>query len=126
MKTKVESPEAPLPGKSPHSQAIIANNFIFTQGCIYLTKEGKLLEGILEEQIHQIMKNLEAILKEAGATLNEVVKTTIYVTDMTDYSKVNEIYAGYFSDPYPARETVCVKALPLNAKVEISVIALKK
>ena len=122
---KVETTKAPLPGKSPHSQAIIANGFVFTQGSIYLTPEGKLLEGTIEEQIHQIMKNLRAILEIAGTSFANVVKTTIYMTDMSLYGKVNEVYASYFSDPYPAREAVCVKDLPLGAKVEISMIATK-
>lgn len=125
MKTKIETIKAPLPGNSPHSQAIVASDFIFTQGTIYLTPEGKLLEGTLEEQIHQIMKNLLAILEEAGVSFSNVVKTTIYVTDMSFYGTVNTVYASYFSAPYPARETVCVKELPLGAKVEISVIAAK-
>ena len=119
-----------MPGASPHSQAIIAGppagGFVFTQGVIYLTPEGKLLEGPIEEQIQQIMKNLQAILQEAGVSFVDVVKTTIYVTDMSLYAKVNEIYGSYVSDPYPARETVCVKELPLGAKVEISMIAVKK
>ena len=123
MNKKVEINKAPLPNKSPHSQAIIANGFVFTQGSIYLTPEGKLLEGTIEEQIHQIMKNLQAILEEAGTSFKNVVKTTIYMTDMSLYGKVNEVYASYFSDPYPAREAVCVKELPLGAKVEISMIA---
>ena len=122
---KIETSNAPLPGKSPHSQAIVANNFVFTQGCICLTPEGKMLEGTIEEQINQIMKNLKAILEAAGASFEDVVKTTIYVTDMSFYSKVNEVYASYLSEPYPARETVCVKELPLGAKVEISMIAVK-
>ncbi|MBI5151110.1 MAG: RidA family protein [Candidatus Pacebacteria bacterium] len=126
MKTKVFTPKAPSPGSGPFSQAIIANNFVFTQGSIYLTPEGKLLEGTIDEQIHQIMRNLQAILEEADATFSDVVKTTIFVTDMTIYGKVNEIYASYMSDPYPARETVCVKELPLGAKAEISMIAIKK
>lgn len=125
MKTKVETDKAPLPVSSPHSQAIIANNFVFTQGSIYLTTEGKLLEGTIEEQIHQIMENLQAILKAADVTFADVVKTTIYLTDMSLYGKVNEVYGSYFSDPYPAREAVCVKELPLGAKVEISMIAAK-
>lgn len=124
MKIKVETPEAMLPNGSPHSQAIIANNFVFTQGVICLTPEGKMLEGTFEEQVHQIMKNLVAILEEAKTSFENVVKTTIYVTDMSTYGKVNEIYKSYFSDPYPARETVCVKELPLGAKVEISMIAM--
>jgi 2-iminobutanoate/2-iminopropanoate deaminase len=125
MKMKVFTAKAPSPGASPHSQAIIAGNLVFTQGSIYLTPEGKLLEGTIDEQIHQIMHNLQAILEEAGVTFADVVKATIYVTDMGLYAKVNEIYASYMSDPYPARETVCVKELPLGAKVEISMIAMK-
>jgi len=123
MKTKVETDKAPAAGASPHSQAIVANGFVFTQGSIYLNTEGKLLEGTTEEQVHQIMKNLQAILEEADVTFADVVKTTIYVTDMSLYGEVNKVYGGYFSDPYPAREAVCVKELPLGAKVEISMIA---
>ncbi len=125
MRTKVETDKAPAAGSSPHSQAIIADNLVFTQGSIYLTPEGKLLEGTLEEQIHQIMKNLQNILEAAGVTFADVVKTTIYVTDMSLYGTINEIYKSYMSDPYPAREAVCVKDLPLGAKVEISMIAVK-
>lgn len=125
MKTKVTTTKAPAAGSSPHSQAIIANNFVFTQGSIYLTPEGKLLEGTIEEQIHQIMKNLQAILEAAGVSFVHVVKSTIYVTDMSIYPTVNKVYGSYFSTPYPARETVCVKELPLGAKVEISMIAVK-
>lgn len=125
MKIKIETIKAPLSGVSPHSQAISANNFIFTQGSIYLTPEGKLLEGTIEEQIHQIMKNLQAILEAAGASFADVVKTTIYMTDMSLYGEINKVYGSYFSSPYPAREAVCVKELPLGAKVEISMIAVK-
>src|SRR5690348_15624208 len=125
MKTKVVTDNAPAAGSSPHSQAIVANGFVFTQGSIYLTPEGKLLEGTIEEQIHQIMKNLQAILEASGVTFADVVKTTIYVTDMSLYGAVNNVYGSYMSDPYPARETVCVKELPLGAKVEISMIATK-
>jgi 2-iminobutanoate/2-iminopropanoate deaminase len=123
MNKKIETNKAPVPGKSPHSQAIVANGFVFTQGVICLTPEGKLLEGTIEEQIHQIMKNLQAILEEAGTSFANVVKATIYMTDMSLYKRVNEIYASYFEKPYPAREAVCVKELPLGAKVEISMVA---
>ncbi|MFC1727064.1 Rid family detoxifying hydrolase [Patescibacteria group bacterium] len=126
MKTKIETPKAMLPGESPHSQAIVANGFVFTQGVICLTPKGKVLEGTIEEQVHQIMKSLQAILKEAGTSFESVVKTTIFVTSMSIYGKVNEVYKGYFSDPYPARETVCVKELPLGAEVEISMIAVSE
>ncbi len=123
MIKKIETPNAPLPKSSPHSQAIIANGFVFTQGSIYLMPEGTLLEGSIEEQIHQIMKNLKAILDEAHVSFKDVVKSTIYLTDMSLYGKVNEVYGSYFSDPYPARETMCVTELPLSAKIEISMIA---
>jgi len=125
MKTKVETDKAPPPKTTPFSQAIVDGNLIFTSGQIYLTAEGKLLEGTIEEQIHQVMDNLQAILEAAGVSFNAVVKTTIYVTDMSIYGKVNEIYGSYFSDPFPARETVCVKELPLGARVEISMVAVK-
>jgi len=125
MKTKIETTKAPIAGASPHSQAIVANNFVFTQGSIYLTADGKLLEGTTEEQVHQIMKNLQAILEAAGVSFADVVKTTIYMTDMSFYGDVNKVYASYFSEPYPAREAVCVKELPLGAKVEISMVAAK-
>jgi 2-iminobutanoate/2-iminopropanoate deaminase len=124
MKTKVVTEKAPK-AIGPYSQAIINGNLVFTSGQIYLTPEGKLLEGTIEEQIHQVMKNLQAVLEAAGVSFADVVKTTIYVTDMSTYGKVNEVYGSYFSDPYPARETVCVKELPLGAKVEVSMVAVK-
>jgi 2-iminobutanoate/2-iminopropanoate deaminase len=125
MKVKVQTDKAPSPGVGPFSQAVVDGNLIFTSGQIYLTPEGKLLDGTLEEQVRQIMKNLQAVLKEAGVSFANVVKTTIYVTDMSIYGKINEIYGGYFSAPYPAREVVCVKELPLGAKTEISMVAIK-
>lgn len=124
MKTKIETTNAPK-ATGPFSQAVIEGNFVFTSGQVYLTTEGKLLEGTIEEQAHQIMKNLKAILEKAGVSFENVVKTTIYVTDMTIYGKINEIYGSYMVEPYPARETVCVKELPLGAKVEISMVAVK-
>lgn len=124
MKTKIETPNAPK-ALGPYSQAIVNGNLVFTSGQIYLTSEGKLLEGTIEEQTHQVMKNLKAVLETAGVTFNDVVKTTIYVTDMSVYVKVNEVYGSYFVEPFPARETVCVKSLPLKANIEISMIAIK-
>jgi 2-iminobutanoate/2-iminopropanoate deaminase len=124
MKTKIHTDKAPK-ATGPFSQAVVDGNLVYTSGQIYLTAEGKLLEGNLDEQIHQTMKNLKAILETAGVSLQNVVKTTIYVTDMSTYSKVNEIYGSYFSEPYPAREVVCVKELPLKANIEISMVAVK-
>ncbi len=124
MKTKIETDKAPK-ATGPFSQAVVAGDLIFTQGSICLTTEGKLLEGTTEDQVHQIMKNLSTILEASGVSFANVVKTTIYVTDMSVYGKVNEIYGSYMSDPYPAREVVCVKELPLSAQIEISMIASK-
>ena len=124
MKKKVETINAPK-ATGPFSQAVTENNLVFTSGQVYLTLEGKLLEGTIEERTHQIMKNLQAILESAEVTFSDVVKTTIYVTDMSVYGKINEVYGSYMSEPYPARETVCVKELPLGAQLEISMVAIK-
>lgn len=124
MKQKVETTNAPK-ATGPFSQAIVSDNLIFTSGQIHLTPEGKLFEGSIEEQTRQIMKNLGAVLENAGASFKDVVKVTIYVTDMSAYGKINEVYGSYMSEPYPARETLCVKELPLGGKLEISMIAVK-
>jgi 2-iminobutanoate/2-iminopropanoate deaminase len=124
MKIKISTAKSPL-ATGPFSQAVVNENIIFTSGQIYLTTEGKLLEGSTEDQVHQIMKNLQFILEEAGVSFKDVMKTTIYVTDMSIYGKVNEAYATYMSDPFPAREVVCVKELPLGAQIEISMMAIK-
>ena len=109
----------------PFSPFIEKNGFIFTSGQVYLTSEGKLLEGTIQEQTHQVMFNLKNILEKVGVSFKDVVKTTIYVTDMSLYGEINEVYVTYFDEPYPAREMVCVKELPLGAKLEISMIAVK-
>jgi 2-iminobutanoate/2-iminopropanoate deaminase len=124
MKQQIKTDKSPK-AVGPYSQAIIDGNIIFTSGQIHLTPDGKLLDGTIEEQTHQVMKNLKNVLEKAGVSFNEVVKTTIYVTDMSVYGKINEVYGSYLKTPYPARETVCVKELPLGAKVEISMIAIK-
>lgn len=108
---------------APFSRFVKKDNLIFTSGQVHLTSDGKLLEGTIKEQTKQVMENLKAVLSEAGANFSDVVKTTIYVTDMAEYGKINEVYATYFSENYPARETVCVKELPLGAKLEISMVA---
>jgi len=111
--------------KLPFSKFIVKKGLVFTSGQVHLNPDGTLLEGSLEDKTHRVMKNMESLLKEAGVTFKDVVKTTIYLTDMSEYAKVNEVYASYMSDPYPARETVCVKALPLGADIEISMTAAK-
>lgn len=124
MKSKIAAKGAPK-ATGPFSQAIKFDNMLFTSGQIHLTPDGKLLKGTVDEETHQIMKNLENILKEAGFSFKDVVKTTIFVTDMSIYGKINEVYGSYMSDPFPARETICVKDLPLGARIEISMIAAK-
>lgn len=111
--------------KLPFSPFVTKGNFVFTSGQVYLTPEGKLLEGTIKEQTHQVMKNLQGVLDKAGVGFEDVIKTTIYLTDMSLYADINEVYGSYFSESYPARETVCVKELPLGARLEISMIASK-
>jgi 2-iminobutanoate/2-iminopropanoate deaminase len=108
----------------PYSQAIVANNMVFTSGQIALNPEGKIVCDDVKGQTEQILKNLSAVLEEAGSSLNQVVKTTIYLSDMEDFLAVNEVYASFFGEHKPARSTVAVKTLPLNVKVEIDCIAL--
>ena len=124
MQTKITSEKAPK-AAGPYSQAIVSGNLIFLAGQIHLTPEGKLIDGTVEEKIEQIMNNLKNVLESAGSDFSKVVKTTIFVTDMSIYGKVNEVYGKYMQDPFPARETVCVKELPLGAQIEISMIAEK-
>ena len=109
----------------PFSPAVVKDKFVFTSGQVPLTPEGKLLEGTIQEQTHQVMKNLKTVLKKAGVSFEDVVKTTIYITDMSLYGEINEVYGSYFSKNFPAREAIGVKALPLGAKLEISMVAIK-
>ena len=125
MKIKIETSKA-QGAVGLLSQAIVSGPFIFVAGQIHSTPDGKILEGTIEEKTHQVIINLQEILLAAGADLNDVVKATIYVTDIADLPKVNAVYKTYFAEPMPAREGVCVAALPLGATVEISVIAEKK
>ena len=110
----------------PYSQAIKAGGFIFTSGQIALRPDGEFVAGGVEAQARQVLQNLAAILKEAGATLQDAVKTTIFLADMGDFAAVNEIYAAAFGEHKPARSTVQVAKLPKGALVEIEVIALAR
>lgn len=124
MKKAITTPDADaVPGIL--SQAIATDNLIFVSGQIHISPEGKLLEGSVEEKVEQIMKNITAILKATDAGLDNVVKVTIYVTDLAQMSELNAVYPSYFTAPLPAREAVGVKELPLGATIEISVIAAK-
>jgi 2-iminobutanoate/2-iminopropanoate deaminase len=110
----------------PYSQATKINGMVFTSGQIALTPEGEMLESDITIQTHQVLKNLTAVLNEAGCGLNDVIKTTIFLDSMDDFVTVNEIYSSYFGDHKPARSTVAVKTLPKNALVEIDAIASAK
>lgn len=111
--------------KSDHilSQGIISNGFIFLSGQVHATPDLTLVEGTTQEKLDQIMKNISSVLEAANATLDDIVKVVIYVTDMSIMSELNEAYATYFTDALPVREAVCVAALPLGATIEVSVIA---
>lgn len=109
----------------PYSQAIVVNNMVFTSGQIALKPDGSFLEGDVEAQTTQVLENLKAVLKEAGSSLKKVVKTTIFLANMDDFAKVNEVYGSFFKENKPARSTVGVKSLPKNALVEIEAIAVK-
>lgn len=107
------------------SQGLVSNGIVYVSGQIHNKPDGTVVDGSVEEKFGQIMQNITAILKAADATLNDVAKVVIYVTDMAQMPKINEVYPSYFSKPFPVREAVCVKELPLGATIEISVIAAK-
>ena len=122
-KRVINTEKAPAP-IGPYNQAIISNSMIYISGQIPLNPEtGELVSGDIATETHQVMRNLDEILKEAGINFNHVVKSTIFLTDMSLFASVNEVYGSYFSADYPARETVAVKGLPKNVNVEISMIA---
>lgn len=119
----INTTAAPAP-IGPYNQSVKANGFLFISGQIAIDpKTGNIDATTIEEETHQVMKNLEAILAEAGLSFDAVAKTTIFLTDMAHFGVVNEVYAQYFNDNHPARETVAVKGLPKNVNVEISMIA---
>lgn len=125
MKKTINAPKAPA-AVGPYVHAVEANGLIFTSGQIGLIPEtGELQEGI-EAQTHQVFKNLIAVLEAAGSDLDHAVKTSVFLDDINDFGKVNEIYAEYFKGETPARSCVEVAKLPKGALVEIEVIAVKK
>lgn len=124
MKQAVSTPEAPT---APFlSQAIIHDGLIFVSGQIHSQPDNTLVGETVAEKVEQIMKNISSILQAAGASLNDIVKVVIYVTDMAVMPELNKVYPAYFSGPFPVREAVCIQALPLGASIEISVIAAKE
>ncbi len=121
--TVVKTDKAPA-AIGPYSQAVIHNNILYCSGQIPLDPESmEIVEGDVRKQAEQVMENLNQVLLEAGTSFGKVVKCSIFLDDMKDFGTVNEIYAGYFGENPPARETVAVQTLPKNVKVEISCIA---
>ncbi|MEQ1921552.1 MAG: RidA family protein [Pyrinomonadaceae bacterium] len=123
-KRAVETVDAPK-AIGPYSHAIVANGFIFTAGQVGTDpKTGTLVEGGIEAQTEQVLQNIETVLKAAGSSLDDVVKTTVFLADLNDFAMMNEIYAKRFKAPFPARSTVQVARLPRDAKIEIEAIAV--
>jgi len=125
MKTEViQTPEAPK-AIGPYVQAARAGSFLFLAGQVGIDPAtGQVVEGGIQEQTNQVLKNLSAVLRAANSSLEKVVKTTVYLTDLNEFQPMNEVYAQYFSDWKPARATVQVSRLPLGAKVEIDAVAI--
>lgn len=123
MKKEIESESV---GTAPTlSQAIETNGMIFVSGQIHADAQWKLVGGTVEKKLEVIFANIRAILEAADLTLDDIVKATIYVTDMAQMPELNQHYPTYFTAPFPAREAVCVKELPLGATIEISVVAAR-
>jgi len=125
MKKIINTDKAPA-AIGPYSQAIVAGNFIYTAGQIPLDpKTGALKNASIEDETTQALNNLKAILEAAGTNLQNAIKLSIFITNMNDFAKINEIYASYFEkDNYPAREVIQVSALPKGSNIEISAVAL--
>ncbi|MGG3468399.1 2-iminobutanoate/2-iminopropanoate deaminase [Neobacillus pocheonensis] len=121
----VQTNQAPA-AIGPYSQGIIVNNLFYSSGQIPLTAEGTLVTGDVKEQTHQVFRNLQAVLEEAGASFETVVKATVFIKNMDEFSAVNEVYGEYFSTHKPARSCVEVARLPKDVLVEIEVVALVK
>ena len=122
---KIESNLAPA-AVGPYSQAIDTGNLVFLSGQLGIDRQTGMMVDGLEAQTHQAFRNIQYVLAEAGLTLANIAKVTVFLNDIQDFSKVNEIYARYFEQPYPARSAFQVAALPMNGLVEIEVIASKE
>lgn len=124
-RTKISTPSAPA-ALGPYSQAIALDGIVFASGQIALDPaSGQLVKGDVQAQTHRALQNLRAVLEAAGSSLGNVVKTTVFLTSMNDFTAMNEIYATYFGDEPPARSTVAVADLPKGAQVEIEAIAVR-
>jgi 2-iminobutanoate/2-iminopropanoate deaminase len=125
MKTIINTPNAPAP-IGPYNQAVLSGNTLYVSGAIAIeVSSGNMIQTDIEAETHQVMKNLGEILKAANMDYSNIVKSTIFVTDLGNFAKINAVYGSYFKSDFPARETVQVSALPKGANVEISVTAVK-
>lgn len=125
MKSIIYTEDAPTP-IGPYSQAVLTGNMLFLSGQIPIDPiTNELVNGGVREEAEQVMKNLNSLLNKAGFLFEHVVKSTIFLSDMSHFNEVNEVYGSYFKSDFPARETVAVKGLPKNVHVEISMIAIK-
>jgi 2-iminobutanoate/2-iminopropanoate deaminase len=125
MKKVIRTNQAPA-AIGPYSQAIRKGDFLFVSGQLGIDPTtGDFVEGGVKEQASQVFKNIKAILAEAGYTMGDVVKTTVFLADMADFAAVNEVYASQFEGDFPARSAVAVKTLPKNGQVEIELIAIR-
>lgn len=123
---RIQTSNAPA-AIGPYSQAIKANGMLFASGQIAINPEtGNIVDGGIESQAHQVLTNIKNLVEAAGLSMCNIVKTTVFMTDISDFATVNGIYAQYFQEPYPARSAVGVKALPKGALIEIEVIAAEK
>lgn len=118
----ISTDKAPVP-VLPYSQAIRSGNLVYVSGTLPFRPDGSFVEGNFEEQLHQVFANLKAVLEAAGTGLRGVVKTTVFLKDMNDFARLNEIYADYFGVHRPARSTIEVARLPKDALVEIELVA---
>ena len=118
----VSTPAAPA-AIGPYSQGIVAGNLVFISGQLPIDPEtGDFVKGGIEEKTHRVLMNIKAIVEAAGADLSQVVKTTIFLADLSHFSAVNKVYSEYFSDAFPARSTVQVSALPKGAEIEVEAV----
>ena len=125
MKKVISTSKAPA-AIGPYSQAIQVGNLVYTSGQIPVNPlSGSFVEGSIKEQTRQSLLNVKAVLEEAGLTMSDVVKSTVFMADMNDFADMNAVYAEFFTEPYPARSAVAVKTLPKGALVEIEVVAWK-
>ena len=123
MKKIIATTNAPA-AIGPYSQAIDCGSFLVTSGqAPFDPKTGEFVPGGIQEQTRQVFRNIKAIVEAAGLTMDNVVKTTVFIADMNDFPKVNEVYKKYFCEPFPARSCVAIKSLPLGAQVEVEAIA---